>query len=97
MTVKLHLFKGFELPQRVVRADSELGHLYSDTGDREELFKAADDLGLERRWIQQDRFGFEHFDLWRRPLQRAKVMFTLVDDQEFILDCENLKKGANNG
>lgn len=97
MTIKLHLFKGYPLPQRGITADTELGHLYSDTGDVKELYAAGGQLGLDRRWIQNSRTGVIHFDLWRRPLQRAKVMFPLASDEEFAADIENInRKGASN-
>jgi hypothetical protein len=90
MTVKLHLFSGFSNPQRGITADMELGHLYSDTEDREELLIAARQLGLATRWLQGRDTGIIHFDLWHGPLQRAKGMYQIVDDEEFSADYEKI-------
>ena len=92
MTVKLHLFSGFENRQRGITPDMELGHLYSDTEDRQELLAAGRQLGLDFKWIQKSRTGIEHFDIWRGPLQRAKGMYQVVDDDEFDADLEKLRR-----
>lgn len=93
MTVKLHLFKGFELPQRGITAETELGYLYSDNQIRIELVAAAGQLGLRLEWIQESHTGIEHFDLWHGRLQKAKVMFPIVSDKEFAADMERIRKG----
>jgi hypothetical protein len=92
MTVKLHLFSGFSNPQRGITADMELGHLYSDVEDREELLEAGRQLGMAARWIQGSHTGMLHFDLWHGPLQRAKGMYQIVDDEEFSADLEKVRR-----
>ena len=78
VTVKLHLFK---LPPD----GYEFGHLFSDTRDSVigeiELCMEAEDLELDKRWIQKKPGKLVHFDLWGKPLRKAKKLFPIVDNK----------------
>jgi hypothetical protein len=95
MTVKLHLFKGYQNKKRGISPETEVGYLYSDTGDREELLRAGRQLGLNDAWLQNKATGIPRFDIWRTPLIRAKNMFRTVTDEEFAADVEKLNKEGN--
>ena len=88
MVIKLHLYWTDEPIERLrIAGGSELGHLYSDDGNVEELHQAAEALGLKRSWFQPLE-DMPHYDLWRSPLDRAKERHEIVDDDEFYQDME---------
>lgn len=91
MTIKLHLFTGFENQKLHITSDMELGHLYSTT-NRGELIGAAKSLGLSANYIQEG--DLVHFDIWGKPLIAAKKMFHVVSDLELATDMRvmNLRK-----
>lgn len=89
--VKLHLFGGFENKPLGITCNMELGHLYSDIGDRKELIDAGIKVGIKERWLQG--INLIHYDLWGKPLERAKAIFPLVTDIEFGEDLRMLKGG----
>ena len=66
----------------------ELGHLYDDTGDYRALIMVAIQLELSSRYLQ--RGEFVHFDLWGKPLIRAKELYTIATDLELAEDMERL-------
>lgn len=85
---KVHLFFTDEpIPHLRVGANTELGHLYSDDGNTEDLHQAAKEVGLKRRWFQAAE-PMPHYDLWRRPLEKAKELYQVADDDEFYQDME---------
>jgi hypothetical protein len=90
MTIKLHLFSGFENRSLGVYAHMALGHLYSSDNSRDELLAAGKALGLKEEWLQNSH-GFLHFDLWNKPLRVAKDIWEIVDDLTFY---EDMKTGA---
>lgn len=89
--IKLHLFSGFENKRLGITPDMELGHLYSDTGDRGELCEAAASVGLYTGTIQEKE-GLVHFDLWGQPLARAIERFPLATDAELYEDMKKIKR-----
>jgi len=91
MTVKLHLHSGFDVPRLGITLNTELGHLYSDCDNMEELHTAATQAGAKREWFQQRLFlHLPHYDLWGTPLSKAKCLFLIVTDGQFMADMETL-------
>ena len=90
MVVKLHLFSGFENRELGITPDMELGHLYEDTNSFAILAYAADKVGLKEQYAQNSD-GFIHFDLWGKPLERAKRMFKIVSDLELAKDISHIE------
>jgi hypothetical protein len=91
--VKLHLFTGFENEALGITADMELGHLYEDTNSIAILAYAAEKVGLKASY-KQDSDGLFHFDLWGKPLERAKRMFPVISDQTLHQDMIRIKREA---
>jgi len=83
MTVKLHLHSGFRVPRLGITPDTELGHLYSDKDNLQELHAAAAKVGMKRKWFQ-DQSDFPHYDLWKDPLRKAKGLFPIVTHNQFM-------------
>ena len=81
--IKLHIFSGFENPTLAITEDMELGHLYSDVFDKQELLAAGAKVGMKSRWLQSKETGLIHFDLWATPLRKAKELYLTVTDEEF--------------
>lgn len=94
MTVKVHLHFIYEpIPYLGIGSHTELGHLYSDNGNLEELHRSAERIGMKRSWFQTESMsGLAHYDLWRGPLERAKRLFEIVDDDIFVTDMERLRQ-----
>ncbi len=84
--VKIHLFSGFENTRLKITREMLLGHLYSDRGCTE-LIEAARLVGVDPRCIQNSR-GFYHFDLWGRPLVKARLFFPRVNNRELYRDLQ---------
>jgi hypothetical protein len=84
--IKLHLFSGHENARLKITRDTLLGHLYSDK-DKEELLEAARLVGVNPDYIQNSR-GFYHFDLWGKPLIKARLFFKQVDNHEIYRDMK---------
>jgi len=91
VVVKLHLFGGFENKALGITPDMELGHLYEDTNSLAILAYAAEKVGLKSSY-QQETGGLVHFDLWGKPLERAKQMFAIVSDEELYQDMVNMNR-----
>lgn len=83
--IKLHLFTGFENKKLGITPDMELGHLYEDTNSFAILVYAAGKVGMKPKWAQ-NADGFVHFDLWGRPLEKAKQLFHIASDLELAED-----------
>jgi hypothetical protein len=75
--IKLHVFH---------QAGREYGYLYDDAGEFEELCAAAEQCGLSREKYQEGKLI--HFDLWGKPLKKAKELFRIVDNHEIAADME---------
>jgi len=88
--MRLHLFSGFENKKLGITLDMELGHLYDWRGDIVVLEREATRVGMKPHWLQETD-GFWHFDLWGKPLAKAKELFQIVDDTEFAQDVERLR------
>jgi hypothetical protein len=84
--VKIHLFSGFESERLKISRDTLLGHLYSDES-LAELLEAARLVGVNPAHIQNSR-GFLHFDLWGKPLLKARLFFKTVDNHEIYRDMK---------
>ncbi|MBN1191446.1 MAG: hypothetical protein JXA46_16950 [Dehalococcoidales bacterium] len=84
--VKIHLFSGFENSRLKIERNTPLGHLYSDSS-REELLEAARIVGVNEQCLQNSR-GFYHFDLWGRPLLKARLFFPHVTNRELYRDLQ---------
>jgi hypothetical protein len=84
--VKIHLFSGFESERLKITRDTPLGHLYSDE-NIVELKEAAKTVGVNTDYIQDSR-GFLHFDLWGKPLKKAKLFFPHADNHEVYKDIK---------
>lgn len=84
--IKLHLFTGFENKDLGITPDMEVGHLYSDDDNKGELVDAAVGCGLNSGYIQSA--SLVHFDLWGKPLERAKKRFRIVSDLELSVDMK---------
>ena len=82
--VKIHLFSGFECQRLKITRDTPLGHLYSDESTAE-LREAARTVGVNPDYLQNSR-GFFHFDLWGKPLAKAKLLFPRADNHEIYRD-----------
>jgi hypothetical protein len=89
--VKIHLFSGFENPRLKISRDTRLGHLYSDSS-RAELLEAARLVGVDSRCLQNSR-GFYHFDLWGKPLIKARLFFPKADNHMIYRDMQILNRG----
>lgn len=88
--IKVHLFSGFEDPRLGITPDMELGHLYDDDNDLRVLVQAATQLGLASGYLQGVGTGLIHFDLWGKPLVKAKGLYPKVTDQELAEDMKRL-------
>ena len=86
--IKLHLFSGFENPVLGIKADTELGHLYDDGNNQLEVTKAAIRVGCGRNWLQ--RTTLVHYDLWGRPLEKAKLIYPIATDLELYEDMAHM-------
>jgi hypothetical protein len=86
--VKVHLFSGYESEKLKITRDTPLGHLYSDQ-NTDELIEASRLVGVSLNYIQNSR-GFEHFDLWGKPLKKARLLFAVVDNHEIYRDMKKL-------
>jgi hypothetical protein len=89
--VKIHLFSGFESPRLKITRDTRLGHLYSDNC-REELLEAAHLVGVKTCHLQNSR-GFYHYDLWGKPLKKARLFFPVADNHTIYRDMLILNRG----
>jgi hypothetical protein len=87
--VKIHLFSGFENRRLKIERDTPLGHLYSDDS-LEELLQAALLVGVHAECIQNSR-GFYHFDLWGKPLIRARLLYPHVTNRELYRDLQAVR------
>jgi hypothetical protein len=87
--VKIHVFSGFESERLKIRRDMLLGHLYSDKGTPE-LIEAARAIGVNPAYLQNSR-GFFHFDLWGKPLTKARLFYSRVNNRELYLDLQELR------
>jgi hypothetical protein len=87
--VKIHLFSGFENSRLKIGRDTPLGHLYSDFSP-EELLEAAHQVGVKRQCIQNSR-GFYHFDLWGKPLLKARLFYPRVSNRELYRDLQAVR------
>jgi hypothetical protein len=88
--VKIHLFSGFESARLPITRDTLLGHLYSDA-DLDELLAAAGLVGVNQAYLQCSR-GFFHYDLWGKPLVRARLLFPRATNRQIyqdMLDCRS--------
>jgi hypothetical protein len=90
--VKVHLFSGYESEKLKITRDTPLGHLYSDQ-NTEELLEAARLIGVSLEYLQNSR-GFEHFDLWGKPLKKARLLFVAVDNHRIYRDMKKLAAGG---
>lgn len=91
--IKLHLFSGFENKKLGITPETALGHLYSDMEQVAELKYAGARVGMKDKWLQnKDDTGIWHFDLWGKPLEKAKRLFPIVTDFEFVADVLRLKR-----
>jgi hypothetical protein len=96
LMVKIHLFSGFENTHLKIRRDTPLGHLYSDQ-DRSELMEAARLVGVNPKCLQNSR-GFFHFDLWGKPLFKARLFYPRVNNRELYRDLQAVperSRGSN--
>jgi hypothetical protein len=84
--VKIHLFSGFENQRLKIARDTPLGHLYSDDNINE-LLDAAKTVGVNPDYIQNSR-GFYHFDLWGKPLNRARLFYSQADNHILYRDLK---------
>ena len=91
--VKIHLFSGFESERLKIKRDTPLGHLYSDS-NKEELIEAARLVGVNPAYIQHKR-GFYHFDLWGKPLIKARLFYTRASNREIYRDMQSVTKRIN--
>jgi hypothetical protein len=82
--VKIHLFSGFESARLPITRDTPLGHLYSDA-ELDELLAAAGLVGVNQGHLQCSR-GFFHYDLWGRPLQKARLLFPHATNRQIYQD-----------
>jgi hypothetical protein len=87
--VKIHIFSGFESERLKIRRDMLLGHLYSDEGTPE-LIEAARTIGVNPAYLQNSR-GFFHFDLWGKPLTKARLFYPHVNNRELYSDLQALR------
>jgi len=88
--VKIHLFSGFENERLKITRKTALGHLYSDD-NIDELLDAAKTIGVNPDYVQNSR-GFYHFDLWGKPLTRARLFYPQADNHNLYRDInEKLK------
>lgn len=74
----------------------ELGHLYDDREDQRALIIAAINLGLASRYMQGAETGVIHFDLWGKPLLKAKKIYLTVTDEQFAEDIKKVISGVTN-
>jgi hypothetical protein len=88
--VKIHLFSGFENDRLKITRDTPLGHLYSDN-NVSELLEAARLVGVNLACLQNSR-GFLHFDLWGKPLLKARLVYPRVNNHELHHDLLSVKK-----
>jgi len=90
--VKIHLFSGFESDRLKIKRDTPLGHLYSDTG-KEELIEAARLVGVNPACLQKSH-GLYHFDLWGKPLIKARLFFTRATNREIYRDMQAVNQAS---
>jgi hypothetical protein len=93
--IKIHLFSGFENQRLKIRRDTPLGHLYSDQSSSE-LLEAARIVGVNPRCIQNSR-GFYHFDLWGKPLLKARLFYPRVSNHELYRDLQAVPERNRSG
>jgi hypothetical protein len=91
--IKLHIFRGFEDERLGIQRETWLGHLYSDLSHAE-LVEAAELIGINPDHIQNNR-GFYHFDLWGKPLIKARLLFRIVINREIYFDMKALALANN--
>jgi hypothetical protein len=84
--VKIHVFSGFESERLKIKRETLLGHLYSDLSVSE-LLEAAKTVGVNQACLQNSR-GFYHFDLWGKPLARARLFYKRVSNRELYQDMK---------
>lgn len=99
---RLHLFSGFENKMLGITPDMELGHLYDWRNDILVLKKLGKEVGMKSNWMQvDDATNFWHFDLWGKPLEKARQLFRIVGDLEFANDlagfARTVRKEESNG
>lgn len=85
--VKLHLFAGFDNKHLRITPNKnmQLGHLYSDLEDIDELLQAGVRIRMKKKWLQVLDTPI-HFDLWGTPLLMAKALFPVVTNSELVED-----------
>lgn len=86
--VKIHLFSGFENKRLKISRETPLGHLYSDY-NVDELLDAAKLVGVNPDYIQNSR-GFRHFDLWGKPLVKARMFFPRATNRDIYRDMQRV-------
>lgn len=86
--VKIHVFSGFESERLKIQRETLLGHLYSDRCNSE-LLEAASLVGINPAYLQNSR-GFYHFDLWGKPLTKARLFYKRVSNRELYQDMKVL-------
>ncbi len=84
--IKIHVFSGFESARLKITREMQLGHLYSDESNSE-LVEAASLVGVNPDYLQNSR-GFYHYDLWGKPLIKARLLFKTVDNHELYRDMQ---------
>jgi len=89
--VKIHLFSGFQNDRLKITRDTLLGHLYSDRAV-DELLEAARTVGVNPDYLQNSR-GFRHFDLWGKPLIKARLIFPQVNNHQLAHDLAVWRRG----
>ncbi len=90
--VKIHLFSGFSNERLKITRDTPLGHLYSDQNVAE-LMEAARTIGVNTDYLQDSR-GFLHFDLWGKPLAKARLLYPRADNHALYLDIHKIRRSG---
>ncbi len=93
MMIKLHVFSGFESEKLKISRETPLGHLYSDR-DVEELKEAVKLIGVNPDYLQNSR-GFFHYDLWGKPLIKARLFFKIVNNHELYQDLKAIRNQSD--
>ncbi len=81
MTVKVHVFQWVAVPRLRIKAGQDIGHLYSDIGNMEELHEAASSLGCKSGWFQNHE-SLPHYDIWASKLTQAREKYPIATDEE---------------
>lgn len=92
--MRLHLFGGFENKKLGITPDMELGHLYDEWNDIPTLYNEGRRVGMKPQWLQESD-GFYHYDLWGKPLEKAKELFPIVSDLQLADDLKRFKEAQD--